>query len=567
MRQPTTNRQGRETRGNALWGRGGKRSARALLLLTMAAAIFAVLPGSALSSNGNGNTSAFVPSALRDQATQNPDKVFDVVVRGKPGENSASIATYFTTGQGIAKLKNQFYSIPGVAGSISGADLLKLADNNHVLSIFPDETYGAATITPTPYQNNESWRLTTNIEPLWDTALAPAPQAPAIAIVDSGVDATKTGDFGSRVVASVNLCSSCTDGAVDDEGHGTMVAGLAAGANSTYPGVAENAPIVNVRTADANGSSKMSDVISACDWIVANAAQYNIKVANFSMVSSMASSFRYDPLDGAVENLWFHGIVVVAAVGNYGNGTPVQIAYSPGNDPFVISVGALDTNGSTLASAATLAPWSAFGHTLDGFEKPELSAPGRWLIAPVPMSSTLATTAPDRIMAPGYMWMSGTSLAAPIISGAAAQVLAAHPAWTPDQVKGALLKTSTRLPLVSLFGGGVGEVNAAAAAGLVAGANPHTKLDSFITTDATGKQVFDGASWANTVQSTPNWSATDWSATDWSATDWSATDWSATDWSASANVAGTLSATTSTATDWSATDWSATDWSASLWSP
>jgi serine protease AprX len=567
MRQPLNERK-RESRANALWGRGGGK--RAAFLVSFALLILAFVPAASFASNGNGdgNTSAFVPSALRDQATQNPDKIFDVVVRGKPGEHSASIATYFVQGQATAKLKKQFYSIAGVAGSLSGADLLKLADNNHVLSIFPDQALASTTITPTAYVNQEVWRSTTGIASLWGTALVPAPQAPAIAIVDSGVDATKTGDFGSRVVASVNFCSTCTDGAVDDQGHGTMVAGLAAGANSTYTGAATNAPIVNLRTADANGSSKLSDVLSACDWILANAAQYNIKVANFSMVSSVSSSFRNDPLDGAVESLWFHNIVVVAAVGNYGNnGSPVQIAYAPGNDPFVISVGALDTQSTAVAADDTLAPWSAFGHTLDGFAKPEISAPGRWLIAPVPMGSTLPTNAPDRVMAPGYMWMSGTSLAAPIVAGAAAQILAAHPSWTAGQVKGTLMKTATRLPLVSSFGGGVGELNAAAAAALAVPSNPHSRLDSFITTDATGKLVFNGASWANTVQSTPGWSATDWSATDWSATDWSATDWSCTDWSASTNVAGTSSATTTTATDWSATDWSATDWSASLWSP
>jgi serine protease AprX len=549
MRQPS-NVQKRETRANALWGRGdGKdRRARVALIASVAAVVCAFVPAALASNgNGNGNTTAFMPSTLRAQATQNPTKIFNVIVRGKPGEKSASIATYFAKGQGTAKLKRQFYSIAGVSGSISGADLLKLAGNNHVLSIFPD-----ATLASTDYQSQEVWRQTTGIASLWGSALAPAPQAPAIAIVDSGIDSTKVGDFGSRIAAAVNLCSTCTDGAVDDEGHGTMVAGLAAGSGSLYPGVAKNAPIVSLRTGDAAGASTMSDVISACDWILQHQSQYNIRVANFSMASSAASSFRYDPLDAAVEKLWFNGIVVVAAVGNYGTpGAPVQVSHAPGNDPFVISVGAVDTQGTQAAGDDTVAPWSAYGHTLDGFAKPELSAPGRWMVAPVPVGSTLATTAPDRVLAPGYMWMSGTSLAAPIVAGAAAQVLAAHPSWTPDQVKGALMVSANALPLAG-SAGGVGEVNAAAAAAVVTPPNPQTNLDQFITTDASGNPVFDGNAWQTAVQSTTDWSATDWSATDWSATDWSATDWSATDWSA---------------TDWSATDWSETDWSETVWSP
>jgi serine protease AprX len=548
MRQPK-HRTTESTRANALWGRGG-RVALAVAGLTL---VFGA--GSALAAKPSG---AFVPSTLMAKAQANPDTNFAVIVRGKPGEKSASIATYFTQGH-TAKLKKQFYSVNGVAGSLSGADLVKLASNNHVLSITSDVRMHA-----TDYESQEVWRATDGVTSLLGSSLAPAPQAPAIAVVDSGVDATKLGDFGNRVVASVNFCSSCTDGAVDDEGHGTMVASLAAGAG-LYSGVAQNAPIVSLRTSDASGASRESDVIAACDWLLQNKSQYNIRVANFSMRAGATSSFRYDPLDAAVEKLWFNGIVVVAAVGNYGtDGLAMPVAHAPGNDPFVISVGALGTQGTTDPSDDTAAPWSVYGHTLDGFAKPEISAPGRWIVAAVPMNSTLPTTAPDRVMAPGYMWMSGTSLAAPIVSGAAAQVLAHHPDWTPDQVKGALMITAS--PTAAGAAGGVGEVNAAAAAALTSAPNPQSNLDKFISTDANGNPVFDGDAWQTTVASTTDWSATDWSATDWSATDWSATDWSATDWSATDWSATDWSATDWSATDWSATDWSATDWSATDWS-
>ncbi len=401
------------------------------------------------------------------------------------------------------------------------------------------------------------WKDSTRVTQLWGTPLAPAPQAPAIAIVDSGVDASKLGDFGARVIASVNMSSLAPNATGDDEGHGTMVAGIAAGNGALYPGVARNAPLVSVRTADASGASRTSDVIAGVDWILANKDRYNIRVANFSMGGARATSFTYDPLDAAVESLWFHGVVVVASGGNYGTGASMQVKGSPGNDPFVITVGALDTNGTANPHDDFAAPWSVYGHTVDGFSKPEISAPGRWIAAPVPMGSTLATTVPDRILAPGYMWMSGTSLAAPQVAGAAAQILARHPGWTPDQVKGALMKSASALPSAAKYSGGVGELNAAGAAGLNKAPSPQANLTKFVTLDPnSGQPYFDAASWESAVSSMTDWSETDWSETDWSETDWSETDWSETDWSE----------TDWSETDWSETDWSETDWSETDWS-
>ena len=147
-----------------------------------------------------------------------------------------------------------------------------------------------------------------------------------------------------------------------------------------------------------------------------------------------------DPLDRAVEKLWLNGVVVVAAAGNYAiDGAESGVGFAPANDPFVITVGASDTNGTVTPTDDFAAPWSAWGSTQDGFRKPELAAPGRMLNGPVPMDSTMFTSNPSRKVADGYMWMSGTSFAAPIVAGAAATVLSRHPDWTPDQVKGALM--------------------------------------------------------------------------------------------------------------------------------
>ena len=245
----------------------------------------------------------------------------------------------------------------------------------------------------------------------------------------------------------------------------------------------------------------------------------------------MASSFTVDPLDQAVEKLWFNGVVVVAAVGNHGSGDGSVPIYAPGNDPFVITVGAVDQNGDSGTANDTAAPWSAYGTTADGFHKPDLSAPGRWLVMPVPENSTLAQALPERVVAPGYMWMSGTSFATPMVSGAAAQLLALHPDWTPDQVKGALMLSASALNDPN-YTGGVGELDAAAAASVTDPPNPNDGLDAFVTQNPTnGQPVFDSASWNESVASDASWTAASWTSASWAEASWAEASWAEASWS------------------------------------
>src|ERR671935_1757161 len=362
-----------ESRSNALWGRSGKRT---LVLLSLAAMLVVPVAGSA-ATGGPGKPTAIVPDKLIAAATANPTQQFDVLVQGNKRISAATVGQDVTTSGG--KLKMQFLTVAGVDALVSGKSLLQLARNPHVLSITPN-----AKTHLSDYQDSTMWQDSTDMsilqnsfDPTTGVITGPAPQAPAIAIVDSGVQARA--DFGTRLVASVVMCSLCPATASgDDEGHGTMVAGVAAGASAKYPGGAQNAPIVSIRTADANGQSLESDVVAAADWILAHKAQYNIKVANFSLVGSTETSFRVDPLDRAVEKLWFNGVTVVAAAGNHGSANgPVSMSYAPANDPFVITVGALDQHQTSDPLDDSAPYWSAYGYTMDGFSKPDLAAPRR----------------------------------------------------------------------------------------------------------------------------------------------------------------------------------------------
>jgi serine protease AprX len=240
----------------------------------------------------------------------------------------------------------------------------------------------------------------------------------------------------------------------------------------------------------------------------------------------------YDPLDKAVERLWFNNVVVVVASGNYGspNG-PSGVPYAPGNDPFVITVGASDTGKSVSTNDDIAAPWSAYGYTLDGFAKPELAAPGRYMVGPVPVTSTLYTERADHVVDPGFMELSGTSFAAPIVSGTAALILGKHPEFTPDQVKGALMVGTKPMPQANGLSEGVGEVNAARSVEISNPPSANKALNAFIVTDPlTGGRSFAAASWADKAKTDASWADASWADASCASASWADTASAAASW-------------------------------------
>jgi serine protease AprX len=295
-----------------------------------------------------------------------------------------------------------------------------------------------------------------------------------VAVIDSGVydhDDLQTTDYSaSRIVYSESFVAG--DPSTNDAfGHGTHVAGIIAGNGSdsqigyshSYIGLAPNANIINLRVLDGNGAGSDSQVIAAIQRAVQLKDTYNIRVINLSLGRNIYESYTQDPLCQAVEAAWQAGIVVVVAAGNNGrdnsHGTDGYATIeAPGNDPTVITVGATKTNDTPTRVDDTIASYSSKGPTLlDHVVKPDLVAPGNRIVSLESPGSLLATTFSSLVVTPGrtcvfgsctiplggqYMRLSGTSMATPVVAGAAALMIQQDPTVTPDTVKARMMKTA-----------------------------------------------------------------------------------------------------------------------------
>ena len=547
-----------ESRSNALWGRGGRRAGVAVASL---AVLFAMATGAAASGTDNGSGSgssggslkAYVPTELRDAITQNPGQTFDVIVQGNKNGNSNGFYKKLTGDGYSSSVQQQFNSIDGVEANLTGSQIMALGKRPYVTSIMANETVKMAGVQLQD-SSAQLWPWATGAPLDW---LTQSPDAGTIAVVDSGIDATRTADFGNRIIGQVNLTSLPGNSPGDGYGHGTFVASIAAGSAPNYAGAAPKAELLSLDVMNDQGQATVADVIKACDYILANKTKYNIQVANFSLHAVNKASVMFDPLDAAVEKLWLNGVTVVAAAGNYGTpGSPSGVNFAPGNDPLVITVGAADIGTSLAAGDDTVAPFSAYGYTPDGFAKPEIGAPGRYMIGAVPPNSTLPQLKPGNVTAPGYMMLSGTSFAAPVVAGAAAEMMAQHPNWGPDQVKGALMLTATPEPNAPAGSLGVGEVNIAKLRAYhQQPPNPNASLEQYVNVAADGTRTFNATAWQAAALSNKAWDAAAWSDVAWSDAAWSDVAWSDVAW---ADVAWASVA-------WGTVAWSDVAWSDAAW--
>jgi serine protease AprX len=463
--------------------------------------------------------------------------------------------------------------IGGFAASVPAARLPLLAGDPAIAGLSSDNRIRMATASTSAYDDldpNLAWRKAIRLN---QVAEGIDGSGVTVALIDTGV--SQHPDLEGRMLARVDF----TPGGTGDDGfgHGTHLAGVIAGDGSEsggkWRGVAPGANLVSLKVAGADGATDVSVVIAAIQWVVSHRQQYGIRVLNLSFGTDSLQPAAVDPLDAAVERAWFAGITVVVSAGNRGPGSGT-IA-KPGDDPYVITVGAADVRQTAERQDDVVAPFSSRGPTQDGLEKPNLVAPGTTIVATRDAGGAIDQLHPDAVVDEHYFKGTGTSQAGAIVAGVAALMYQVDPTLTPRRVKGIMLGTTFR-PAAYRVGGGAGMVDAAGAVWSASGdvANPNT---GFVRSSGLGslegsrgrshvEADLDGDGQPDLVEGERDVLGDPWDSTSWSSTSWSSTSWSTTSWASLIAENQGWSSTSWSSTSWSGMNWSSTSWSSSSWS-
>ncbi|HEV7664563.1 MAG TPA: S8 family peptidase [Chloroflexota bacterium] len=388
----------------------------------------------------------------------------------------------------------------------------------------------------------------------WNSNLRLRGTGIGVAVIDSGVRQSLPDFLGASLSGPgrvLELLSRLTGGPLsgqDDNGHGTFVAGIIAGRGwgspgrneqGQYVGIAPGANLVSIKVSDSTGMAHISDVIQAIEWATEHRKQYNLRVLNLSLASTISSSYMTDMLDAAVELAWLKGLVVVVANGNGGPNAPIT---SPANDPFVISVGATDDLGTASTADDRLAGFSSYGLTVDRIAKPDLVAPGRHIVSALSSrTDPLGLQFPQRIVSDAYISLSGTSASAPVVSGVVAQILQARPDLTPGQVKWLLTHTA-----LAVAGNGTGAGyprvgDAVRFSGPIGSSNTRLRPNLYLLLAYASQKglvpsghsavSWDNVSWDNVSWDNVSWDNVSWDNVSWNSVSWNSVSWNSVAWS------------------------------------
>jgi serine protease AprX len=463
-------------------------------------------------------------------------------------------------------------------------------------------------------------------------------QGVTIALLDSGTaqvaGLTGPGKLSYGPDLSIEGNGVLTD--QDTYGHGTHMAGIIAGRDAatltpkTIPkldpsvqlGIAPDANLLSLKLATTDGSTDVSQVIAALNWITEHQVAKDgsrVRVVNLSFGTDSLQPYQLDPLAAAAENAWHHGLVVVVSGGNEGRNAGHLT--DPAIDPYVIAVGASSSGDDVDGwDDPTVASFSSGGNLA---RHVDLLAPGKSIVSLRAPGSFIDQNHPEGLVAgdtTGRMFRgSGTSQAAAVVSGAVALLLQAHPELTPDQVKALLVATASDVE-ASPINAGAGQLDIAAALDaskpsvlgsllkIVLNGNTTSSAQNFprstgqgslqaarggnVLVDADGVALngevdvqgndWDPASWWAAASTGSSWTGAEWrgavwsgdswgtptglESARWSSARWSSARWSDADWDSARWSSARWSSARWSSARWSDADWDSARWSSARWS-
>ncbi len=427
-----------------------------------------------------------------------------------------------------------------------------------------------------------------------------------IAIIDTGV-APVPGLAGKIINGpDISLDAPYTQAqGIDAYGHGTHMASIAAGLDpgtknlsdpTKFVGIAPGARIVNVKVGAFDGSTDVSQVIAAIDWVVQhkNDNGMNIKVINLSYGSPSTNNFYDDPLSWAAEVAMRNGIVVVAAAGNDGGTAPVL---SPGFNPRIIAAGSVDQG---------ISPLSPSTFTSDaGYRQPDLWAPGAHVLGLRVANSFIDARNPSARVGSRLFRGSGTSQATAVISGAVALLAQSHPEATPIQIRDALRQSGEDvtgmianfididkanvllgegnvngyiLPVIGTPGTGSLEATRGGQHLLFNGVALKGEMDIFgkawngaasaaaalSLTSWTGG-TFNGATWAGASWAGASWAGASWAGASWAGASWAGASWAGASWAGASWAGASWAGASWAGASWAGASWAGASWAGASW--
>ena len=448
-------------------------------------------------------------------------------------------------------LKETFAFINAVVIELDFKDVPALAALPNVRYVSPDARTRRKAIDDRDLQN--TFDAAADVPAVWNNrgALEATGHGVTVALLDSGVNdyrpdfrRCRSGYSGDpkdcpSVVTTIkvhgHVDTADNQHTRDGDGHGTHVAGIIGGQSrdGEHIGIAPDAHILSLAISDDSGSAQETDLLRGLEWVYTHRAEEHIRAVNISMAASVPTSYATSPIDAAVEQLWKGGVAVVASAGNSGSDADATW-YAPGNDPFVITVGALDDNTTAERGDDSLAFFSSRGFTQDGVYKPDVVAPGRKIVSVLSHpDAMIAKTFPDRVSPDRrYIRLSGTSMAAPVVTGSLALILERFPQLTPDQLKGLLVASARRYPGQSDAAGAVDVLHAmqVAARGACAPANQQVAAPAFGARpqDSRTELATTTAYWNTAYWNTAYWNTAYWNTAYWNTAYWNTAYWNDT---------------------------------------